>query len=96
MTKKDIKEQFFLFLKENSCYNKYFNNLNFSPIRFNHLTKLLDYPIHLINFAFDWSLSEEGLDYWENISNKWILIYKSYLKKNIYYYKTTNNNIWND
>lgn len=96
MTKKDIKEQFFLFLKENSCYGKYFNNFDSRFINFNRFTRLLDCPIYLINFAFDWSLSEEGFSYWENISNKWILIYRSYLEKNIYYYKITNNNIWND
>ena len=73
MTKENIKEQFFEFLKENSCYNKYFNNINSPLIGFSTLEKILRFPIQLINFAFDWDLSEEGYDYWNHISNKWIL-----------------------
>lgn len=69
MTKENIKEQFFLFLKENSCYYKYFNNLDSPFINFNHFTRLLDYPKELINLAFDWSLTEEGFNYWKNISS---------------------------
>ena len=96
MTKENLKEQFFLFLKESSCYHKFFKNLDSDFIRFNHLTKLLDYPRELINLAFDWSLSEEGFNYWENISNRWIAIYELYLEKNRYYYEVINNSIWND
>lgn len=94
MTDYEIEEQFILFLEKNNCKDKYFKN-NESCYAFDKYKILLESKLYvsLILDSFSWISSPEGHEYWEKLNNKWIGIYKNYIKNNIKYYK---NNIWND
>lgn len=60
------------FLKENNCYNEYFNNYNieFAMLSFVYL---LDYNYKgLFYSAFVFGETKEGHNFWHNLNNKWI------------------------
>ena len=70
---KDPKFKLFIrFLKENDCYNQYFNNLmmkwkyKYMPLRC------------LIIDGFDWGRTKEGLVFWSKLSKKWTETYDRY------------------
>jgi len=71
---KDIKrklKKFTRFLKENNCYNEYFNNCNNFFIDFVFFDTLKwNYDKLFIN-SFNWGNSKEGFKYWDKISTKW-------------------------
>lgn len=82
-----IKELFEQFLINEDCYSQFLNNLleqykcsleeyfKYGPI----IPTDCAFPKNLIDGAFWWGDTTEGLWYWDEISLKWKEILKSYL-----------------
>ena len=69
-TREKLKK-FTCFLKENNCYNEYFNNYNieFAMLSFVYL---LDHNYKgLFYSAFVFSETKEGHKFWHDLDNKW-------------------------
>ena len=73
------RKKFFRFLKEESAYGEWVYNLNKklneTNIPKDYLSTFVlnedDKCENAIDFAFDWSTTRQGFDFWEGINNKW-------------------------
>ena len=75
---KDYKELKTLLVKSGAYY--YFLE-NLAKKKFENCTQdmlhnYINYtdPMEYINFAFDWSKSDQGFDFWSDIDDKWLKI----------------------
>lgn len=67
-------EKFLSFLKENKVYYRFLKIINFDT---KYIIKALnEFPFSIISNAFTWSNTEEGHDFWHDLDNKWIILYK--------------------
>jgi len=72
---KDIKrklKKFTRFLKENNCYNEYFNNYDKGYAEVSFINLLGNSYYNLFYCAFYWGESKEGFEYWDKINAKWL------------------------
>jgi hypothetical protein len=78
LTKRQLKEEFNKFLRENDCASKFYVNFYRPESKewrnVYRLTYKFDYEA-IIN-AFNWRRSTEGFQYWGKISDSWIAKYK--------------------
>jgi len=58
------------FLEEQGCYNAFVKNFD-KDWGYEKCKESLD---EIIGFAFEWDKTDEGYDYWKNISDKWIYL----------------------
>ena len=73
------KEYFKAFLIKHRAYKKYVNNLKTQCWSFEesmNLDKMLDTILH-INYAFIWKDTPEGIEYWDNLCDKWNTLNKT-------------------
>lgn len=76
------KPLFISFLHKKKCYGKFkFNFLNtelefIETMRFHEQRKIEDYVLT----AFNWALTEEGYEFWDNIHNDWVQYIDYYFK----------------
>lgn len=71
---KDIKrklKKFTRFLKENNCYNEYFNNYDICDVHNRFLRLIINNYRQLFLFSFNWRKTKEGYKFWSNLDNKW-------------------------
>lgn len=64
-----IKQQFIKFLKDNNAYEQYLFNFNKIYPKNQYLSKLT--PENFIDRAFTWCYTNEGWQYWFNLSDEW-------------------------
>jgi hypothetical protein len=60
-------EDFYNFLVDNGVLDQWINNLGNKNI-----PDLLNKDINIINYAFNWTSTEEGFNFWYKIHKKWI------------------------
>lgn len=76
------KPLFISFLYKKKCYNIFkFNFLNtelefIETMRFHKRRGIEDYVLT----AFNWALTEEGYEFWDNIHNDWVQYIEYYFK----------------
>ena len=81
------------FLLDNNIDTEYFRNLNKNSESYLTITNKLVLGKFLIAYCksdfilntFNWMDTEEGLEFWGNISNKWIEMCERYSDENIYF-----------
>lgn len=94
---KIIIKHFIKFLKANNALDSYLVNLNKkeNACKYCNLFKR-DAPSNiilyfgaskLISYAFDWSKTMEGRDYWNNLDNMWYHIWDNIWKRLVFYEK---------
>lgn len=78
LTKRQLKEEFNKFLRENGCASKFYANLYHPKAkRWRERHKLLhDFEYEAINYAFEWSESKTSGYYWNCLSFAWARKYK--------------------
>lgn len=87
------------FLIDNNCLESYLYNLN--HFKFPHIPTISFYK--LILYAFDWSTTKEGMDFWNELNNKWKIRiidcnqdnYYTYIEINEYL-STNTKSLWED
>lgn len=88
---KVIIKHFIKFLKTNNALDSYLVNLNKkeNACKYRTLFKC-DAPSNivlyfdaskLISYAFDWSKTMEGRDYWAELSSEWVSLHSEILKR---------------
>ena len=86
LTKRQLKEEFNKFLRENGCASKFYANL-YHPkakrwrkeiLSFRQTGRMVlhDSEYKAIRYAFEWSESVEGHDFWEIKNRAWTTKYK--------------------
>lgn len=78
MDERTIIKIFYRFLKEEGIFSLYFKNLYRQ--RGCSLNEKVCYivrecPEGLINYAFNWSTTPQGHEFWETIHSQWVYIY---------------------
>ena len=76
------KKRFFRFLKEEDAYGKWVYNLNKKlndeSVSKDYLSTFVlneeDKCENAIDFAFVWSKTSQGYDFWEDINNRWLAL----------------------
>lgn len=86
ITYRQMEAEFLQFLKENNALHKFRKNVKkqkycsfvtlenyINPFTIEPIKKLftLEGYNNLVNFAFIWSETKEGHDYWSNLDRKW-------------------------
>ena len=78
MDERAIIKIFYRFLKEGDVFSLYFKNL-YRQRGCSLNEKLYDIvgecPEGLINYAFNWSTTPQGHEFWETIHSQWVDIY---------------------
>ena len=75
----NVKQLFLHFLKQEGIYESYifnFNNALRIDTNFNHFI-LKTEEKYFIRFAFSWSSTNEGYDFWLKKSIKWVNTYSN-------------------
>lgn len=62
------------FLKERMAYDEFIENLTYNPIRYCTIHKLCNstYVESYLDESFLWSNTDEGFDFWSDISQEWV------------------------
>ena len=69
-----MKDKFISFLKENDCFDefeKYLKEDGFHESTESYIESGDATKIDLVSSAFYWSVTEQGHEYWSNMSKKW-------------------------
>ena len=81
MTEEDklFRRRFFAFLKENNAYDKWvYNLMKQHPMNdiewwdYFYQTLYEGRCLHAINYAFNWTDTKEGYEFWHKLEYKWI------------------------
>lgn len=64
------------FLKENRCHRSFFRNLLHTPSNTTEKYELVDFGSEeviksIFSYAFVWSETDEGFQFWSDMENKW-------------------------
>lgn len=76
-----MKKLFIEFLKVKGMYKLYVNNMyklyvnNWKNV-IGSVLKPIKKPRHYVSFAFSWSHTEEGYDFWKDLDTQWLEILK--------------------
>ena len=78
LTKRQLKEEFNKFLRENGCASKFYANLYHPKAkRWRKVRRVLhDFEYEAIEYAFGWAESIEEHDFWEIKNRAWTTKYK--------------------
>lgn len=80
-------ETFLGFLKDEGIYRQYVNNF----IKYHKVNSLsetmFDCDKELLYGAFDWSKTNEGIFFWKEISQKWLMVLEKKYNKKCFYEK---------
>ena len=78
LTKRQLKEEFHKFLRENDCASKFYASFYHPKAkRWRETNELqFDFNYEAINFAFDWFKSIEKHTYWNDLNLAWKRKYK--------------------
>jgi len=78
-----IIEKFESFLKENDCYDEFFNKILETRVdystKYEYYESCESYMQDLISCAFAWP--DDKLDFWDELDQKWQIIYKDLISK---------------
>ena len=78
LTKRQLKEEFHKFLRENDCASKFYVNFYHPKAKKWRRINKIEYKFryNVIAYAFQWDGSPEGVDYWDAIDDLWEKRYK--------------------
>ena len=81
MGKKELKKMFVRFLKEKNCYNLFEKNMKRCVFEQKYyglpINQIFLYSDNPIEDYFKWSSTNEGYEFWQDISRLWVSLYYS-------------------